>query len=106
MGRSLLEIVNPKDVSAINDSLSPYNSLPVVGELDNHSKCITGSKRSFAFRLKSSKQLHFDSSVASSSTRYQHTIPGKSTVSSMFLVMLSNKYLVTKRQWANSCLLY
>jgi len=87
VGRSLLEIVHPKDVPVITGMLSPYPSLPLINGTNksnttqsSHTKGSLGSKRSFLFRLKASKQPQFDPSSASKSNRYRQTITGSSMV--------------------------
>ena len=95
VGRSLLELVYSKDIPIITSMLSPHPQLPVVGlptttndsahaqSSSTHAQSnysMIGSKRSFHFRLKTSKQPLFDSNKASKSRRYKQPLPGNSTV--------------------------
>ena len=95
IGRSLLELVHSKDVSMITSMLTPHPEIPVVGTpscssstndtlyTSNGAKIghsMIGAKRSFYFRLKTSKQPQFDASKASKSHRYKQSLSGNSMV--------------------------
>lgn len=110
VGRSLLELVHSKDIPVITSMLTPHPQIPVVGTpscssstndtlyASNDAKIghsMTGAKRSFYFRLKTSKQPQFDASKASKSHRYKQSLSGISMVTGnvIFLYFFSILHL-------------
>nr|ALJ33569.1 Bmal [Clytia hemisphaerica] len=81
LGRSLLDIIHPNDVDLVTSMLKPYPNLPSVGSVSMYTgKLITGARRSFHFRLKTTKQPAFDPAESSGSNRYSHKINGTATI--------------------------
>ena len=73
--------------------LMPYFDLPAVGSLSMFtSKGITGARRSFYVRLKTTKQPNFNPSQASGSNRYSHKISGTATMPGMVCVEIPLKF--------------
>lgn len=79
----MLDLVHPKDVDVVNNMLAFSPNTPAVGSASMYTgKAITGSKRSFYVRLKTSKQPSdsdgFPSTAATiRNTNDSDTIPGE-----------------------------